>query len=333
MQRAIGSKGHVLLSNREPLKLAGDDAALTIGGGPLHIRAAAGTRPVLEVDVGAKPWLTTRTDTPLSITGVTIVARYRGKPKKVQAVIEAAASVALDRCAFRAQGLVAGSRAVAAEGSSLMVDGCWFEGFTTAIDVASFAGSASTIKQSMMVRGDAGADAHADSGGWAVRVRRTPGGNPSQRRRLLLDHCTAQGDGLLELVDFSPEAALQVDVKECAVLADALVAWKNPKPEIPLTPEALDWRGEGNLYDIRGRSWVVTGTEGTPDPKDAPIDLASWRSKAAEHDPIPPPIRLRTPPESLKGPPQPDDFAVAEPEVRPPGADPARVGPAAVAQK
>ena len=85
MQRAIGGKGHVLLNNSEPIRLTGDEA-LTIGGGRLYIRAARGVRPVLEVDIkGQKPLLTTRSDTALTIVGVTIVARYIGKSKPVPA--------------------------------------------------------------------------------------------------------------------------------------------------------------------------------------------------------------------------------------------------------
>ena len=104
MQRAIGSKGHVLLNNRTPLKLSGpDEAAITIGGGPLYIRAAEGVHPVVEVEMqGQKPFLSTRADTPLTIVGVTFVARYRGKPKMVPALIQAGANLTLDRCAFTA---------------------------------------------------------------------------------------------------------------------------------------------------------------------------------------------------------------------------------------
>ena len=110
MQRAIGSKGHVLLNNRTPLVLSGpDQAAITIGGGPLYIRAAEGVHPVVEVEMqGQKPFLSTRTDTPLTIVGVTFVARYRGKPKMVPALIQAGANLTLDRCASRPE---EGSRA------------------------------------------------------------------------------------------------------------------------------------------------------------------------------------------------------------------------------
>ena len=41
---------------------------------------------MVEVELqGQKPFLSTRTDTPLTIVGVTFVARYRGKPKMVPA--------------------------------------------------------------------------------------------------------------------------------------------------------------------------------------------------------------------------------------------------------
>ena len=165
--------------------------------------------------------------------------------------------------------------------------------------------------------------------GWALRIRRAPGGNTKERRRLVLEHCTAKGAGLLDLVDFSPQSALQVGIKQCAVMAEALLAWQTSKPATPLTAEALDWRGNGNQYDIRGKSWVVLSTEGMTELPDGPIDLASWRSKVAEQDPIPPPVRFRVDPESLSESPQPSDFAIIDPEVRPPGADPDRVGPTA----
>jgi serine/threonine-protein kinase len=327
MQRAIGSKGHVLLNNRTPLALSGpDQAAIMIGGGPLYIRAAEGVHPVVEVEMQAqKPFLSTRADTPLTIVGVTFVARYRGKPKMVPPLIQTGANLTLDRCAFTAQGEVEGARAVIAEGSGLTVSGCWFERFATALDVASFAGSITTIRQSMVVRGRTAAQPI----GWAFRIRQAPGGNTKERRRLILDHCTAQGAGLLELIGFSPQSALQVGIKQCAVRAEALLAWPTSKPASPLTAEALDWRGNGNQYDIRGKSWVVLSTAEMTELPDGPIDLASWRSKMTEQDPIPPPVRFRVEPASLSESPQPSDFAIIDPEVHPPGADPDRVGPAA----
>ena len=330
MRRAIGSRGHVLLNNREPLKLSGPAAAITIGGGALYIRAARGVHPVLEVEIkGPKPspFLRTRTDTPLTIVGVSIVARYAGKPKAVPALIEAGGKARLERCAFTAIGGLKGSRAVAAEGGGLAVDGCWFEGFDEAIDVASFAGSTIAIRQSMMVR----AATDDRPFGWAVRVRRAAGRAAKGPRRLVLDHCTVKGEGLLDLVDFSPESPLKVEIDACAVMADAILAWVPPEPGTSLTPDALDWKGQWNQYDIRGKAWVVLSPRGTPELPDGPSDLASWRSNMKELEPFRPPIRFRTPPESLSDSSTPGDLAVIDLDVQtPPGADPDKVGPAAL---
>jgi serine/threonine-protein kinase len=326
IQRAIGSKGHLLLNNSKPLVLTGPDAALPlIGGGPLHIRAAEGARPVLEVEIqGQKPFLATRAETPLVLVGVTIVARYRSKAKVVPPVIQAGADVALERCVFTARGAIEDTRAVVAEGNSLTVTGCWFEGFATALDAASFAGSTITVKQSMMVQ--TGSD--SQPAGWGLRVRRTPGGKVEEHRRLVMEHCTARGRGLLDLVDFAPDAPLQVAIKECAVWTHALLAWETPSPGTPLTAAALEWTGDRNQYDIHGKSWVVLAPDGASELPDGPIDLASWRSKVVEHDAIPPPVKFRRAPESLPESPGPGDFAIIDPANNPPpGADPARVGP------
>jgi hypothetical protein len=238
-------------------------------------------------------------------------------------VIQAGANVALERCAFTAKGARAGSRALVAEGGSLTVTGCWFEGFATALDVASFAGSTTTVKQSMMVQSSS--DATPIS--WELKIRRVPGGKSGERRRLVMEHCTATGKGLLELVDFAPEASLQATIKQCAVLAQTLLAWQTPKPGTPLTADALDWRGEGNQYEIRGKPWIVLSADGDSELPDGPIDLASWRSKAVEHEPVQPPVKFRAALESLPESPGPEDFAIVDPAIRPPGADPARVGP------
>jgi serine/threonine-protein kinase len=326
IQRAIGSKGHILLNNREPLKLTGNDAAIIAAGGPLFIRAAEGARPVLEVELkGPKPFLLTRSDTPLTIVGVTIVSRYSGKPKVVPAVIEAGGNVTLERCAFSTRDTVKGSRAVAAAGRDLTVSGCWFEGFDAALDIASFAGSTAAIKQSMMVRGRTDDQPF----GWGIRVWRTPGGNTKADRHLVIDHCTVKGKGLLHLVDFSPQAPFRVEINQCAVLADALLAWETPRSDTGLTVEALKWKGDGNQYDIHGKAWVVLSSDGTRDLPDSPVDLASWRSRLPEQDPLHPPIRFQTSPESLSESPQPRDFTIIDQDIQPPGADPHRVGPGA----
>jgi serine/threonine-protein kinase len=332
MRRAIGSKGHVLLNNATPLKLSGEEAAIMISGGRLHIRAAEGARPVLEVEIkGPGPFLSTRTDTPLTMVGVTIVAHYAGTApgKEPPPLIEAGTTIVLDHCAFTATGAVQGARAIDVEGGSLSAIGCWFEGFDEALDIAYFGGSVATLRQCMMVR--AGSDDPPI--GWGVRARSQPGGSPKAARRLILDRCTMKGKGLLDLVEFSPEEPLKVDITGCAVLAEALLAWETPKPGTPLSPEALDWTGQGNQYDLRGKSWVVLTPEGAPELADEPTDLATWARRFKETDALPPPIPFQTDPAALTEPPRPRDFAINNTGARPVGADPDQVGPSARGKK
>jgi serine/threonine-protein kinase len=327
MQRAIGSKGHVLLSNATPLKLRDEEAAIAISGGPLSIRAAEGARPVVEVEIrGARPFLSTRTDTPLTLVGLTLVAHYLGPPKGKEhpPLIEAGTTVTLDRCALTATGAVKGSRAVAVEGGSLTAVGCWFEGFDKTLDIAYFDGSTATLRQCMMVR------TRTDELpiGWGVRARNMPGEFArAGGRRLVLDRCTMKGEGLLDLVDFSSEDPLKVDITGCAVLAEVLLAWESPKPGTPLAPEALVWTGQGNQYDLRGKSWIALTPEGTPELPEGPTDLASWAKRFKESDSISPPVKFPTDPSALPESPGPRDFAVFDTGPRSVGADPEQVGP------
>jgi serine/threonine protein kinase len=332
LRRAIGSKGHVLLNNATPLKLTGDEAAIMIAGGRLLIRAAEGARPVVEVDIsGARPFLSTRTDTPLTLVGVTVVAHYIGptRGKEPPPLIEAGATVVLDHCAFTATGAVKGARAVAVEGGSLSATGCWFEGFDKALDIAYFPGSVATLRQCMIVR----TDTDEQPIGWGVRARNMPGGAARSGRRLVLDRCTMKGEGLLDLVDFSSEDPLKVDITGCAVLAEALLAWETAKPGTPLTREALAWTGSGNQFDLRGKSWVVLTSQGTPELPDGPTDLDAWAKRFQESDTLVPPVKFLTDPAALPESPGPRDFTVISTGPRSAGADPEQVGPSARGKK
>ncbi|SIO56161.1 serine/threonine protein kinase [Singulisphaera sp. GP187] len=328
MQRAIGSRGHVLLNNREPLRLSGADAAITINGGPLYIRAAEGVQPVLEVEIkGAKPFLTTGVETPLTLVGVTIVAHY-SEPGRGEAppIIQAAGKVTLDRSAFKATGQAVGTRAVKAEGMGLTATGCWFDGFDQALDVAAFNGSLITVRQCIMV--NAKAKAGEPPSGWALRVRAKPGGNANEKlgRRLVLDHCTILGKGLFDLVGFSSQLPYKVEVKGSAVLADAVLAWEPQPTGLPPSNEALQWQGQDNLYDIRGKAWITLSPQGTPELAGGPSDLDSWTKQVDESAPLTPPIKFRTDPTTTSESPSPRDFLVLDSE-RPVGAEPDRVGP------
>ncbi len=324
MQRAIGSKGHVLLNNSEPIRFSGDNAALRISGGRLYIRAAEGVHPVLEVDMkGPEAFLTTSAETSIVMAGVTIVAHYGPQTKEAPPVFEVGGNIQLEQCALSATGAVKGSRALLVDGGRVAVSGCWFQGFDRTIDMAVIGGSSSSIKQSIIVRGKM----DDSSIGWALRVRKMLGGGTSKNpRTLLLDHCTFQGEGMIDLVEFSPQAPYKVVVKNCAVSANALMAWEPTPKDVPLDNQSLLWSGEGNQYDIRGKAWAVSSIGAPPaDLAGAPTDLTSWTKIGAESASIPPPIKFQTDPTTLSESPRPADFAVQG--TIPVGADPKLVGP------
>ena len=104
MQTAMGARGWIELGNREPIHLTTDRALnFNSGRGPLIIRAAPGVRPVLEVEmIGSQPFLTTGSGVALDLSGVTIKVQYpaHGPNITLPAVIAAAGSARIDRCAF-----------------------------------------------------------------------------------------------------------------------------------------------------------------------------------------------------------------------------------------
>src|SRR5262249_6233905 len=220
----VNGRGYVLLNNPKPLTFSASEA-FTAPGGSVTVRAADGTQPELHVEVkGGAPFLTTHSNSPLRLEGVTIVARYVESSASPAPVIAAGSDLTLERCAFRLEGPVPGSRAVLIEGGALTATGCCFEGFDRAIDVSCFGGKPTTVRQCLFVHGrnpeppaPGGAGGGA-SEGWAVRMRKEPG-VARTGRHLVMDRCTAHGRGFLDLAGFSPQAPVTVDLSACAVLA------------------------------------------------------------------------------------------------------------------
>ena len=326
----------MLLTSDEPLKFPASDA-INLGGGRLVIRAKEGTKPVLQVEVkGRTPFLATRTDTSIELVGLTIEAHYIAPGAEPAAVIEAGGAVILTQCAFRLDPAIAtpNSAALKLEGGSLTATGCSFENFDRALDLSYFGGSTSTLKQCQFVlTGPPPAEPEgAVGGGWAVWLRSMPGGFSKTGRKLVIDHCTLKGRGLIGLENFSTDASIKITTKSCASFSDALIAWvfdPNNKEQTP-TREAMAWLGENNLYDVRGKAWVLVGAKGSPlEPMpDGPVDLESWQRKLVnEQSPIPPPIKFATEPSSLSSHPAPADLGITGPEGKTVGADPALVGP------
>ena len=110
------------------------------------VRAAPGFQPVIEVELkGPKPLLTTGSGVALELSGLTIKVSYpqQGLSSTPPAVIVAAGSAKIDRCAFKVTdgSRPKGSRAIVSDGGVLEVDRSWFQGFDKAIDVTAMNGA------------------------------------------------------------------------------------------------------------------------------------------------------------------------------------------------
>jgi serine/threonine-protein kinase len=341
MRIAIANRGYVELCNSEPLRLVGDKPLdFRTARGKLDIRAAPGMAPVIEVGLkGATPFLQTGSAVPLEITGLTIVVRRleASRSESTPPLILAAGKTRLVRCAFRTESGVeiSDSRAVLGSGGALEVDRCWFEGFNKAIDIYTAHGNTARIHQTLIVAGSQPNEARTGARelhGWAVRLQHLLGGPPQTNNEqpcLVFDHCTFEGAGFVDLGNRPPPSPYRVEVKHCAVRAEALLAWKPSKPDESPTAQ-IKWLGAGNQYDIRDRSWIVlSASQGTPALSTEVVDFDSWSTVAREIEPIRARLHLQIDSQARSGQLQPHDFAISHsgPTDRTPGANPELVGP------
>ncbi len=339
---AMGSRGWVELRNREPLHLTGNHGLdLVSGRGSLVIRAAPGFNPVIEFDLnGSQPLLTTGSGVPLTMSGVTIVVHYpppsAASSPTLPALVDAAGVSRFERCAFKvASGShPKGSRALFSNMGALEVDRCWFEGFDKAIEVVANSNARVKISQTMIVPSpvaDLAQEQMSDGYGWAVKMQFSGAIVPpskKSRAHLILEHCTVDGAGFIDIGSGMGPGPVQVEVRHCALRADSLLAFN---PTRPNTEEQISWRGGGNQYDICGRSWIVhSASAGSPVFSVAITDLASWlRFAKDEADPVQTKLKYRTDPKARPDSLRPNDFAI-EPSGPPqfhPGASPELVGP------
>jgi hypothetical protein len=278
---------------------------------------------------GQRPFLSTGSDINLVVEGLTFEA-FDSAPtpgSPTPPIVRALGRAQFNRCAMRKAGSPGGSRAIVAMGGPLTVDGCWFEGFDTAIEVQAVAGRTNFVRQSMIVPGrsaapapGAGAATESARAGRGVRVQFLAGGAANAGRELKVEHCTFAGAGFLDLAGFSAATPITLVVNECAVKSDALIAWEPPKPDVPLDAAAVRWSGEGNQFDFSGASWIVP-------PAGAVADLDGWMKLATERDPVRMAILFPLEPKPGPGGATPQEYAVKPTGARHPGADPEQVGP------
>ena len=340
MQTAIGAHGWVELRDREHLRLTSDQT-LNFGSaqGRLIIRAAAGSQPIIEIDLkGIKSFLTTGSGVTLDLSGLTINVNYtlEGTSSAPPAVIMAAGSAKVDRCAFKVMGSsrVKGSRAILSNGGVLDVNRSWFQGFDEAINVTTMNSAPAQIRQTIIVPAFETLPTQVqppDWYGWGVKIQ-FGGGRARPKMKdssphLILEHCTFETAGLIDLTNTSPPSRLNVEVNHCAVKAKALLACREGANAFTL----MRWQGMGNQYDIDGPAWIVfSASEGTPALSSAVLDLQSWLQRVpGDRNPIHDKLKFLTPREvrTIQG--QPSDFKIQNPvgSQGPPGADPALVGP------
>ena len=159
--------------------------------------------------------------------------------------------------------------------------------------------------------------------GWGIKLQLDPGGAAQGKPHLILEHCTFDGVGLLDLTSNSASMPLLVEVNHCAIRAEALLACKQGGRA---ASAPILWRGEANQYDIFGQSWtVLSASQGTPAPTPTITDLASWLKFAPDdRSPIPAKLKFMIDPAARLELPRPRDFTIIAPEppLTKPGANP-----------
>ena len=211
MQTAMGAHGWVELRNREPLRLTADQTLnFNSGRGRLSVRGAPGFQPVIEIELkGPEPLLTTGSGVSLELSGLTIKVRYpqQGALAPPPAVVVAAGSAKIDRCAFQVTGdsPVKGSRALVSDGGVLEVNRTWFQGFDETINIIAMTSIPARIRQTMIVPTFGLAQTRpSDWYGWGVKLQLGSGAVADVKNplpHLILEHCTVEKAGLIDVTD------------------------------------------------------------------------------------------------------------------------------------
>jgi serine/threonine protein kinase len=328
IQTAVNKRAEVILRNTTEAMHLEVPKPYAISGGPVTIRAADGTRPVLMVTLAAgSPFIRVTSNGALKLIGLEIVFGSADSASKVAPLlIESAGDLAFDRCAFK---LLTPSereaRVAHASGQRLSVAGCWFAGFDQPIAVDVYSRSKVRFQHSMFVGYKPGETPR----GWlGVAVDKPTGARPrgDVSYGVTVERCTIVGAGLLALGNLSAPSPIFVTVRDTVVKSPALLMW----PAQPPFPTGLSWSGRGNRYAVTGASWVVQAPGGLIEVPKAPTDLESWKAAGIiETDSKAEPVKLAAPSTSAADEPAPSGYAVEGPDAKTLGADPQFVGPGA----
>ncbi len=280
INKAVGSRGMVVLRNRTPLVLNNNSVIqLNVPGKlKLLIRAEEGFEPVLEIAFNRLgSFLRGGPDLSLELEGLSIQARATSAGSAQSAIFQTAGPLTIRRCRFNVAPNSSHSAisAVYADGGSLNIERSQFEGFDRAIEIRMYRRLTATIRQTLIT-----ADARHPENQWGFKVSHIPlkgaPGNPDSLQ-LLLDHCTVQGGGLLALSGYSELTPLKARVSDCIIRADALINWDS-RSESPTWPKALSWTGRGNQFQIKGKRWILNGGAAA----DGIVDAMTWAKQFEE---------------------------------------------------
>ncbi len=283
------------------------DRPIRMPQGSLTIRAAEGTRPVLEVLVKG-PQSMFLADAGLRLAGLTVVVRYE-TPTDAP-VFQAEQNLALERCSFRALGLAEGARLILADGPKLAISGCLFEGFDCPVDVAANPAASASVKQSIFLGPRPGDEAT----GRALRVRSVFGNG--EGFRLDVEGCSSRTGRFLDASRFTPASPISVVIEGSALWVRSILEVESAEKSPLGRTSAVRWTGRGDRYHVTGPAWANFEA--------APTGLDAWSRLAPEVDSRAQALKAaKEPPD----PASPKDCALTGDDGQPVGADPGLVGP------
>jgi len=314
IEKAVSDGGEIILAGGTTTRLSSENP-IRIPNGGLTIRAVAGGKATLEVSIkGPLPRPMFVIDANIRLVDLAVEVRY--ETPSDSPVFQAERDLTLERCAFRATGPTDRSLLILAEGRTIEVSGCLFQGFDCALEISAWPRMSARLKQSIFLSPAGGEEAT----GRAVRVRSLLGGDGVCN--LDVADCSARTGSFLEAANFRDASSITVGIARSALLVKALVEFDEFTRVGPSA--AVHWEGAGNRYHVTvaGGTWAcLLGLEKLPE---GPTDLEAWSKIAKESGSLARPLKLaKDPPD----PANPADYALITEDGKPIGADPKQVGP------